>query len=563
MNVPVYWALAHRAQWCEGLIQRFFAGDLWPLPDDLTFEHYLCLPATPADFGIVILPGAWIHDKNLYSEVMEAIDLLDRGIIIHSGDEEVAMDSGCLVAGGQERHRLLVQAPRPHHEGSSLAKRHLLYGWPEDTRRILATVREKFGLRWKDRGEWSFVGQNNHAFRNDCVDQLRKRGEDSAFLAETGGFAQGMPREDYLAIMANHKVVPCPSGPQSPETFRLYEALEAGCIPIAQRRAPAGGWPEGFNYWTWRYGSIPFPTVETWDEAHGWLDLYRDPALAQSAATRCSAWWILQKREEAQNLVSDINELTGALPTGSPPVTVIITSSPCPRTDNLDMITDCIAKVRSYPELARAEVILCLDGVRPDLEHRRAAYRDYCRDVVDKANWDPAWFGVLPVVFDEWTHQAGMVRRALELVRTPLVLMVEADCAPMGDIPWGDLIGAFGEPTVNHVRLHIFDRVLAEHQHLYDAPCLIGGVPLLPTRQWSQRPHLARATWLRGLIDEHFPPGSMGFIEDRMCSPSEAGEVGGLFVYAPAGSLLRSITVDGRGSDAKAPAFLGDKDAAG
>ena len=34
-------------------------------------------------------------------------------------------------------------------------------------------------------------------------------------------------------------MIPCPSGPATPDSFRLWEALEAGCVPIADGYAPA------------------------------------------------------------------------------------------------------------------------------------------------------------------------------------------------------------------------------------------------------------------------------------------------------------------------------------
>ena len=37
--------------------------------------------------------------------------------------------------------------------------------------------------------------------------------------------------DEYMKILEDTKFIPCPKG-QNYETYRLYEALEAGCIPI-------------------------------------------------------------------------------------------------------------------------------------------------------------------------------------------------------------------------------------------------------------------------------------------------------------------------------------------
>lgn len=548
MTVKVYWFRGCRGQWCHGILQAFFAGKLWPLPDGLTFEHVPSLPTEPTDFGIVILPGAWIHDKELYREVQDGLDFLGKALVIHSGDEEVVMRSETWKS---PERIVLMQAPRPGRKPDGF----ILYGWPEDTRDILGQLGSPLAADL--RSTWSFCGQINHEHREDFEKQMANR-EDYAVTVTSGfaGSTRGVSRAIYASGLATSRVIPCPSGPQSPETFRLYEALEAGCIPIAQRRAPAGGWPEGFDYWTWRYGSVPFPTVEKWSEAHPWLDLYRDPVKAQEAMTRCSAWWQMQKRAEALDMVDYIDHLAG--PIELPRVTIIITSSPGPRTEDLTMLEDCIRRIRGYPELRESDILLCLDGVREDLSFRRDSYREYCRQVVDRCNWDPEWFGVLPLVMDEWVHQAEMAKRALALVRTPLILFVEHDTFPMGAIPWAELIGAFVQSAawqdrVECIRLHIFDHVLDEHSHLYGHYYNTRETPLIATRQWSQRPHLARAQWYRDLLKKYFPDGTKAFIEDTLVSPTEGGEISGLFVYAPSGSMLRSGTVDGRGSDPKAP----------
>jgi hypothetical protein len=43
-------------------------------------------------------------------------------------------------------------------------------------------------------------------------------------------------------------------------TFRVYEALEAGCIPIVEKRP-------GFDYFTSLLRSHSMPAVTNWDEA--------------------------------------------------------------------------------------------------------------------------------------------------------------------------------------------------------------------------------------------------------------------------------------------------------
>lgn len=78
--------------------------------------------------------------------------------------------------------------------------------------------------------DWVFMGQVTNDTRVACVEQLEKM--NNGKLIKTQGFSQGLVHEDYVNEMAKAKFAICPSGPATPDTFRVYEALELGLIPI-------------------------------------------------------------------------------------------------------------------------------------------------------------------------------------------------------------------------------------------------------------------------------------------------------------------------------------------
>jgi hypothetical protein len=49
--------------------------------------------------------------------------------------------------------------------------------------------------------------------------------------ADSWESAQKIQRKEYLAVLLDSYFVPCPVG-NNAETFRIYEALECGCIPL-------------------------------------------------------------------------------------------------------------------------------------------------------------------------------------------------------------------------------------------------------------------------------------------------------------------------------------------
>ena len=66
------------------------------------------------------------------------------------------------------------------------------------------------------------------------------------------GFNNGLSKSDYSEIMSNAKIAICPHGTASPETFRFFESMEFGCVPLMNYDLP--------DHWFYR-------PVKQWEEA--------------------------------------------------------------------------------------------------------------------------------------------------------------------------------------------------------------------------------------------------------------------------------------------------------
>jgi len=77
---------------------------------------------------------------------------------------------------------------------------------------------------------WSFIG-TNWLGRKDKLSPLTQVREHKAVYMDDWNSPNMIGREECLSILLNSWCVPCPSG-HNGETFRFYEALEAGAIPI-------------------------------------------------------------------------------------------------------------------------------------------------------------------------------------------------------------------------------------------------------------------------------------------------------------------------------------------
>jgi hypothetical protein len=77
---------------------------------------------------------------------------------------------------------------------------------------------------------WSFYGTNWNN-RETILEPLKNLGKYKMKLFDTWNDSQSLNKEEYTSILLDSVFVPCIGG-QNPETFRFYEALECGCIPI-------------------------------------------------------------------------------------------------------------------------------------------------------------------------------------------------------------------------------------------------------------------------------------------------------------------------------------------
>lgn len=145
---------------------------------------------------------------------------------------------------------------------------------------------------------WSFVGQVQNPFRQQCVNVLKKMPD--GFLRTTSKFGgvckDAIGYQEYLDIMCQSKYVICPSGSFVPESFRLYEAMECGAIPITDARSPAH--EKDFNYWNEVYPQHKLITLNYWHE---------DPLKYILTMPNSNDWWFKYKKQLEQRLIDYAN----------------------------------------------------------------------------------------------------------------------------------------------------------------------------------------------------------------------------------------------------------------
>mgnify|MGYP003119740583 FL=1 len=105
--------------------------------------------------------------------------------------------------------------------------------------------------------DFCFMGQIPHTGTRDAfkrgLDRVMNESGDKYkyFVKITNGFNKGLDRDEYFDVLNNSKLCLCPQGAHSPETFRLFEALSVGAIPIVDKLPKL-----------WYYERCPFLNVD-------------------------------------------------------------------------------------------------------------------------------------------------------------------------------------------------------------------------------------------------------------------------------------------------------------
>ncbi len=146
---------------------------------------------------------------------------------------------------------------------------------------------------------WSFAGQVEKSTRRDMALNMKKI--PNFKIHEIGSFRDpnGLAVNLYRELLSDTIFVPCPRGFWNLDSFRVYEALECGCIPIVERTP--------IDYFTQFFGAHPFLSVSSWEEAAPLIEaLLSDPERLEKKRVECSQWWLSYKEKMKKEMTSAI-----------------------------------------------------------------------------------------------------------------------------------------------------------------------------------------------------------------------------------------------------------------
>jgi Exostosin family len=147
---------------------------------------------------------------------------------------------------------------------------------------------------------WSFAGIKRAA-RIKMLQNLKNVVPHKCYLYDSQSQQPWLDRAEFRALLSDSVFSPCPMGNTVLESFRIYESLEMGCIPILERRR----W---MPYYDRLMPDHPLPTFSSWRKARQFVEaVASDQSRLIAYQQEIVEWWRkykLQLRNDVTSFVS-------------------------------------------------------------------------------------------------------------------------------------------------------------------------------------------------------------------------------------------------------------------
>ena len=146
----------------------------------------------------------------------------------------------------------------------------------------------KSGVSYKKQAErtykWAFTGTPHKSSRHDLLYQFSNI--KPFFCHKTEKFDRKNISVDEMSnVLSLTEFIPCPYGFFHPETYRVFEALECGSIPIVE---------SAYKYYDRLFPENPFIQINKWKDAKPMLTEWTKDQIIEKSE-ECSSWWRKQK----------------------------------------------------------------------------------------------------------------------------------------------------------------------------------------------------------------------------------------------------------------------------
>ena len=150
----------------------------------------------------------------------------------------------------------------------------------------------------RNRGyKWAFTGTPHKSSRHDLLFQLSTI--KPYFCHKTEKFNTKIISVDEMSeVLSSTEFLPSPNGFFHPETYRLYEALQCGCIPIVE---------DAYMYYDRLFPNNPFIKINKWADAKPIINGWNQDQIKKKQK-ECKDWWSNYKNELQEFVKNKINK---------------------------------------------------------------------------------------------------------------------------------------------------------------------------------------------------------------------------------------------------------------
>ena len=145
--------------------------------------------------------------------------------------------------------------------------------------------------------KWAFTGTPHKSSRHDLLFQFSN--VKPFFFHKTKKFNEKIiSTEEMSDVFSSTQFMPCPNGFFHPETYRLYEALQCGCIPIVEN---------AYNYYDRLFPGNPFIKIDKWAEALPIIKSWENDQVIKKQK-ECREWWKNYKSELQETIKNKVKQ---------------------------------------------------------------------------------------------------------------------------------------------------------------------------------------------------------------------------------------------------------------
>ena len=124
-----------------------------------------------------------------------------------------------------------------------------------------------------------------------------------------------------------------------------------------------------------------------------------------------------------------------------------------------EIIDETIASIRHH--FPNEKIIVTFDGVREEYKHRYDDYQEFIARFLRKYSNS----NIYPLIFDNHTHQVGMMREAMKYITEKFIVYVEQDTPFTHDtIDWQGCKSSLD--IIDLIRFHFETRIPQPHQYM-------------------------------------------------------------------------------------------------